>query len=272
MFSFFSIVLILIALYVAIKWSQPKNTVDNDNSRKSGGYSKWVGGGLGWAFGGPIGALLGFTFGKIFEDMNKGSFGNQPTRQGDFNVSLLVLTAAVMKADGSVRKSELDYVKAFLIRNFGEKASEEYLLMLREILKQDINVREVSMQIGQFMEYPSKLQLLHYLFGISSADGHFSQAETNLLASISGYIGIHPGEFTSIKAMFIKETDSAYKILEITPEATEEEIKKAYREMAMKYHPDKVNHLGEDVGKAAEEKFKKVVEAYETIKKQRGIK
>jgi DnaJ like chaperone protein len=72
--------------------------------------------------------------------------------------------------------------------------------------------------------------------------------------------------------MFVKETDSAYKILEIHSSATDEELKKAYREMALKYHPDKVSHLGEEVREAAEKKFQTVTEAYETIKKQRGIK
>ncbi|PKP49425.1 MAG: molecular chaperone DjlA [Bacteroidetes bacterium HGW-Bacteroidetes-1] len=268
---FFSILLIVIALYFAINWSNSKNSANN-SKKSSRGYSKWVGGGLGWAFGGPIGALLGFTFGKIFEDLNTGSGGYHQTRQGDFNISLLVLSAAVMKADGSVKRSELDYVKAFLVRNFGPQKAEEYLLMLREILKQDINVREVSIQIGQFMEYPSKLQLLHYLFGVSSADSILTKEELDMISVISGFLGIQPSDFASIKAMFIKDTDNAYKILDIPANSSEEVIKKAYREMAMKYHPDKVNHLGEDVRKSAEEKFRTIADAYEIIKKQRGIK
>jgi DnaJ like chaperone protein len=71
--------------------------------------------------------------------------------------------------------------------------------------------------------------------------------------------------------MFVKDTDSAYKILEIEPNATNEEVKKAYKKMAVKYHPDKVSHLGEDVRKAAEEKFQNLNAAYNEIKKQRGI-
>ena len=71
--------------------------------------------------------------------------------------------------------------------------------------------------------------------------------------------------------MFVREVDSSYKILEIEPNCSDEDLKKAYRKMAMKYHPDKVSHLGEEVKKSAEEKFREVGAAYEYIKKQRGI-
>ena len=71
--------------------------------------------------------------------------------------------------------------------------------------------------------------------------------------------------------MFYKDTDSAYDVLEISPNATDDEVKSAYRRMAMKNHPDKVATLGPDVQKAAEEKFRKIQEAYETIKRQRGM-
>lgn len=271
MFSFFSILLIVVVALIV--FNLPKSRQSGSTaSTGSGGYSKWIGGGVGWAFGGPLGALLGYAFGRMMEGNSTNAYDNQPTRQGDFNVSLLVLSAAMMKADGTIKKSELNYVKQFLVRNFGFEAAEQYTLMLREILKQEIKLQEVAGQIGRYMDYASKLQLMHYLFGIAASDGEPNIIEINTLNSISGYLGVYPADFASIKAMFVKETDSAYKILEISPEATDEELKKAYRDMALKHHPDKVSHLGEDVRAAAEEKFKKVTDAYEQIKKQRGIK
>lgn len=269
---FFTILIILILVGYLYNKSNKKQ-VGEPKKKKSSGYAQWIGGGLGWAFGGPIGGILGFAFGRMFEDMHSGTYSQEgQTLQGDFRASLLVLSAAVMKADGSVKRSELDYVKRFFVANFGSELAESSILMLREILKQPIDVQEVGQQIGRFMDYPSRLQMLHYLFGIAKADGNLPDVEVRMIATIAATMGVSPSDFDSIKAMFVKETDSAYKILEVQPTATDEELKKAYRDMALKYHPDKVSHLGEDVRKAAEQKFKEVSSAYDQIKKQRGIK
>ena len=66
--------------------------------------------------------------------------------------------------------------------------------------------------------------------------------------------------------------ESAYQILGINSSSDEAEIKKAYRKLAIKYHPDKVSQLGEDFQKGAKEKFQKVQDSYEKIKEARGIK
>lgn len=256
--------------------SNTNNPDGNDNPSSTGrsktNYGKWIGGGLGWAFGGPIGAIIGFAIGSAFGNSSDSQeYMGHTTQQRDFNVSLLVLSAAVMKADGSVKKSELDYVKRFFLSNFGQERAEKYILTLREILKQDIQVYEVSQQVGRYMDYSSKLQLLHYLFGIASADGATHENEVDVISVISKYMGVSSSDFQSIKAMFVQEVDSSYKILGIEASATDEEVKKAYREMAKKYHPDKVAYLGEDVRKSAEQKLQEVNEAYEKIKKQRGF-
>jgi DnaJ like chaperone protein len=113
---------------------------------------------------------------------------------------------------------------------------------------------------------------MHYLWGIAQADGHIDTSEKNLLEQIAANLGIAPADAGSIKAMFVHSTDEAYKILEVDQNASNDKIKKAFRKMAVKYHPDKVSHLGDDYKKAAEEKIKKVNEAYEQIKKERGFK
>jgi len=71
--------------------------------------------------------------------------------------------------------------------------------------------------------------------------------------------------------MFVKDPHWAYDVLEVTKDATDSEIKKSYRDLAKRHHPDKVAHLGEDIKRAATEKFQKINAAYEEIKKQRGI-
>ena len=186
-------------------------------------------------------------------------------------MSLLVLSAAVMKADQKVVKSELEYVRNFFITQFGSDEGTRLISMLREILKQDINVQQVSVQVGQYTDYAVKLQLVHYLFGIAAADGYYHPDEVDMISSIATYMGIPGSEFLSIKAMFVKNVNWAYDVLEITTSAADDEVKKAYRDMAKKHHPDKVAHLGDDVKHAATVKFQEINSAYEQIKKQRGI-
>lgn len=241
-----------------------------------GNFAKWIGGGLGWAVGGPIGAIVGFALGSLF--VNTESIQTQPTfnrrtTESDFKASLLVMIACVMKADGRVQKPELVVVKRFLATNFGEDGALEALQILKKLLEQPINEVEVAQQISMYMNYSAKLQLVRLLFDIAYADGEVNAAELNVIRRISNIFNINSIEFDSLKAPYIKHIDQnwAYKALEIEPAATNDEIKKAYRRMAMKYHPDKVVNLGEDIKKSATEKFRAVNEAYEHLKKQRGF-
>jgi DnaJ like chaperone protein len=241
-----------------------------------GKFAKWIGGGLGFVFGGPIGGLLGFFIGSFVDGttvtrMQSGSSNSYRTTPGDFGMSLIILIAAVMKADGKVVRSELDYVKRFFVSQFGPDTAQEALQMLRDLLKQDIPLRDVCSQIRNNMDYSSRLQLIHILYNISAADSRFEPAETNMIRSIADMLGISATDYESIRNMFIPATDASYRILEVERSATDEELKRAYRKMALKYHPDKVGHLGEDFRKTAEEKFKAVNEAWDKIKKERNI-
>ena len=106
---------------------------------------------------------------------------------------------------------------------------------------------------------------------IALADGQFDKSEKSVIEAIARVIGLSDADAASVIAMYWKDADSAYSVLGISPSATDEEVKNAYRRMAMKNHPDKVATLGPEVQKAAEEKFRKIQEAYETIKKERGM-
>lgn len=259
------------------------------------GYGKWISGIIGWAAAGPIGGLIGFFVGSALERVASRLAKPSDTADYDvyssedsewydgrrrvnvgqrnsFLVSFLVLSAAVMKADSKVMRSELNAVKDFVRINFGEEAVRDALEILRQLMRRDIDVQGVCAQIRQNMNPSQKLQLLHYLRSIAQADGHVDYSELEMLRQIASFLGIPRADAESVLAMFDDGLDAAYRILEITPDATDEEVKKAYRKMAMKYHPDKVSSLGPDIQKAAEEKFKKIVQAYEKIKKERGFK
>jgi DnaJ like chaperone protein len=251
-------------------------------------FSKWIGAALGWSFGGPIGAIIGMALGGIvdafsgkdtdpfFKQVNQGrrysSGAARPqTQSGDFEVSLLILASVVIKADGKQDQRELDFVRQQFLHMYGKERANHAFKLFKNINKQQIPVREVCLQIRRMMDHPSRLQLLHFLFGIAKADGHVTQDEVNQIYSIAGYLGISARDYESIKAMFYDSSDNAYKILEITKEATVAEIKAAYRKMAKKYHPDKVIHLGKEHREGAEEKFRQVQQAYEQLQKEKGF-
>lgn len=270
------------------------------NSKNTGcGCLSLLGIGLGLMFWGPIGAIAAFVIARLFSSSSSsdGSNGRQQMNenlgvngsQRDFNISMLILSAAVMKADNSLLRSELDYVKRFYVRNFGVERAENYIKMLREILTKEYDLDKVTSQV-RFMDYSSRLQLLYYLFGIAEADGAINDDELRVLRQIADGLNISGMDYESVKAMFgngnqyrqqddygnyqqsrTSTLEKAYKILEITPEASDDEVKKAYRNMAKKHHPDRVSHLGEDVRKSAEEKLQEINSAYETIKSTRGL-
>ena len=241
-------------------------------------YGKWIGGGLGFVMGGPIGALFGFWVGSFFDSatvitnqQTSQDPASRPTGRGDFLVSLVILATALMKADGKVTKGELEYVKRFFRDNFGPEGEQEALTIIKDLLNKEIAIEQVAMQIRMNMNVYSRTQLLYFLFGLAKADGNVCNHEIALLDRIANLLGIDSTTYQSIKAMYYDNSDSAYQILGIPASATDEEVKKAYRKMAVENHPDKVGYMGEDIRKAAEKKFMAINEAYEKIKKQRGM-
>ena len=261
-------------------------------------FGKWIGGSIGWSLGGPIGAIIGFAIGSLVDNASQeGGFllGEGNTRQrkrpqrssrqtsqsrrqqrpqtqsGDFEVSLLILATVVIKADGIQDQKELDYVRQQFVSMYGKSRANQAFKLFKKINQQQIPTRKVCLQIKQMMDHASRLQLLHFLFGIAKADGMVTEPEVRQIYTIAGYLGISSRDFESIKAMFYDSSDNAYKVLEISKDASDDEVKKAYRKMAKKYHPDRVIHLGKEHQKGAEEKFRQVQKAYEQIQKERGF-
>ena len=231
-------------------------------------YKKWIWGTLGWAMFGPLGAIMGYALGSAASKNMKTS----ATGGGDFLSVLLVLFAAIMKADGVQKKSELNYIKQFFVSQIGINDTKKLMQIFKKILEQDIPLKEVCLQIKSRMDEPSRLQVIHILFGLSKSDGEIHPNEVNIIKDISGMLGISSLDYKSIEGMYKENLESAFDVLGINKESTNIEIKKAYRKMANKYHPDKIAHLGSEFKEIAQDKFKSVSEAYARIKKDRNIK
>ncbi len=200
-------------------------------------------------------------------------YQQQSSASNDIPTMLMALSAAVMKADGKVLKAELNYVKTFFNQQFGPQFSTRHLQTLKQFLNSDnIPLQRICNDIQMRMQPAVRTQLLHYLFGIAKADGHVSHEEINAIHHISQMLGVSSVDFESVKNMFYRNIDSDYAILGVDSSATDDEVKKAYRKMAIKFHPDKVAQMGEEYQKGAKEKFQKIQEAYDAIKKRRGMK
>jgi DnaJ like chaperone protein len=233
-----------------------------------------------------FGAIIGYVIGSLIDNMTASSsrtskgggdifdyYREHASRSHeDFATMLTALSAAIMKADGQPLKVELEYIKTFFSRQFGPQFLNSHLQTLKHFLNSPhIPLEQICNDIKMRTQVEVRIQLLHYLFGIAKADGHVAEAELQLLRRIGALLEIPASDFESIKSMFYREVNADYHVLGLEPTATEEEIKKAYRQMAVRYHPDKVSHMGEEYQKGAKEKFQQLQDAYDNIKKARGI-
>lgn len=258
------------------------------------GAAKWIGGIIGFMAGGPLGALAGYALGSLF-DVNTDSAGGgyeqgqtesarYTGQRNSFLFSMLVMASYIIKADGRVMHSEMEYVRRFLKVNFGDSSvseGEQILLNLFEQRKQmdrqnplafKNTIRDCGAQIAANLPYEARLQLLDFLINIAKSDGNVCSEEIAALKEVALYMGLSAQEVESMLNLGGNSLDEAYKVLEVEPTATNDEIRAAYRRLALKHHPDKVAMLGEDIKKAAEEKFQSINNAKEIIYKARGIK
>ena len=242
---------------------------------------KWIAALLGLMFYGYRGAILGFIIGSLIDSLTSssrkgGGFGmftqEERVTPGDFELHLLSLSAIVIRSDGKVSQKEMDYVRMYFLQSYGKERANAIFRTFNEVVnKREMNAARIAQFLAQRTQYAARLQIVHFLFSIANADGHVSEAEANKIKEIARYLRLGAKDFESIMAMFFKTTDDAYKILEIEKSATDAEVKKAFRTMAKKYHPDKIQNMDEAYIKGAEEKFRKVQEAYEKIQKERGF-
>ncbi|MHB0756551.1 TerB family tellurite resistance protein [Polaribacter sp. M15] len=253
-----------------------------------GSFTKWLGAGLGFTLGGPIGAAIGFALGSFVDKFEIDDFKQeqidydreQPrrtskrqssTQSGDFEMSLLVLASIVIKADGKVDQRELNFVRSQFLSMYGKERANNAFKLFKGVVKKEISARQVCIQIREHMSHASRLQLIHFLFGIAKADEFVSQKEIDEIKKISGYLYINQNDYESIKAMFYDASGNAYKILEVDKFASNDEIKKSYRKLVKKYHPDKLRDLGDEHLQGAKEKFQSIQDAYEKIKNERDF-
>ena len=274
-------------------------------------FGKWIGGYLGFMIAGPLGALAGVVLGALFDglvgsfssggeyigdDSSWGSrndssyrqtYGNaQQVNMGDRNsflFSILVLISYIARADQKVMHSEMEMIRQFLRQNFGEGAVTQGEQILRKLFDQQKQMGDASFrnaviqscqQISMNLSYSQRLQMLSFLAQVARADGIVDPREVNALREVARALGLSDREVDSMLNLSDGSTnlEAAYKVLEISPNATDDEVRKGYKKLALKHHPDRVATLGEDVKRAAEKKFQEINAAKDLIYKARGMK
>ncbi len=241
---------------------------------------------IGMAIGGPIGAIIGFALGSFLDSAvtkNKGI-------PDAVLYGITALSAEVMKADSTIQRSELYLFKNFMVSNFGNAAASKSIDILRDIKDQSISIENQCVKLNEILNYTERLEIVRYLFQLAYIDGDLNQLEVSILNTIASFMQIRQQDYEYIKNTYSyynyqqsysqnnysqtyrKDTVAEdYAILGVKATDSNDDIKKAYRRLAVENHPDKIEHLGETARKKAEENFSKINEAYQRIKKQRGL-
>lgn len=250
--------------------------------------SIWIGGILGWIALGPLGGLLGAWIGSMVGSDGESSSGIftggeervAEGRRNSFLMSMLVLASYIIKADGRIMHSEMEVVRQWLRANFGEVAVQQGDNILRRLFeaskqqgnaRYEQNIKDACLQMSMNMEYSERLQLLSFLVMIAQADGFVDQTEVTALKNVAEWMQVSDDEIDTLLNLEKDDLESAYKVLGVSPDATDDELKRAYRRMALEHHPDRVAALGDDVRKAAEKKFQEINAAKERVWKARGL-
>ena len=254
-------------------------------------FGKWIGGWLGWAAYGPLGAMIGFAIGAVFDSVTGNVEGgassfhlnSQQSREGDRNsffVSMLVLAAYIVRADGKIMHSEMELVRGMLRQNFGAQAAVQGDELMRQLFEEQKrigteaykqNIRQACMQVALHVDYSGRLQLLNFLVMIAQADGRVDSVEVAALKEVAQWMQMSAQEVDSMLHLEGDSLEDAYKVLGVSPSVSDAELKKAYRKLALEHHPDRVSALGDDVRRAAEKKFQEINAAKERIWKARGL-
>ncbi len=261
-------------------------------------YGKWIGAAIGAFSGGVLGALAGYAIGSLFDkavETGKQDFNPDDTShafsenerqrreeeaRNGFLFSLMVLSAHIIQADGKIMHSEMETVRRFLRNNFGyaaEQQGNDILLRLFDYRKQygealwNRQIREACLQMRSIMPDEHRLQLLAFLAEIVKADGNIHPDEISAMHDIASLLGFNTNIINQLLSLGCTNINDAYMVLGVSPDATDDEVRKAYRDMVKRNHPDLVATLGEDVKEAAKKKMQEINEAKEKIFKERGM-
>ena len=230
--------------------------------------------GIGFLFGGPLGAILGAVVaGGLPGVETVFGAGESEKERFLFYSHLVILMTLVAKADGRITGDETAKILATLRRelDFSEQDLEIAERLIAETERQNPSPEAIAAQYSRTAAPEVRLALLRLLWIVACADGHIDRREEQFIAGVGAAMRLSAADQRAVRAEFFSSSDQNYRLLGVDPEATDEEVREAYRRMAKQSHPDRVAHLGEEYARLAGEKFSQINAAYDGIRSERGL-
>jgi len=249
---------------------------------------KLFGAALGFSFGGPLGALLGTAIGHLVdvseEQTTPGGFGPADAQSKEnltFVTSLVYLLVGTARADGTMTERERETVRRFFRRQLGYGEAQMFVIdrIIRAAAERDLDLAATCADISQRTEYEERLFLVRLCYEVALSDRQLNPAEASFVRRSAQDLGITEYDFMMVRRTVIepgyesegqrvRASRDPYAVLGVQPGCTIEEAQRAYRELASRYHPDKVSHLGREFIDLATAKFTEIQVAYDAIMKR----
>ncbi|WP_002639782.1 TerB family tellurite resistance protein [Myxococcus hansupus] len=186
---------------------------------------------------------------------------------------LCAVFVEVAHADGEVRRDEVKVVRRYFQKTlgYGPEALEVVRGHLKTFLARPPDLDAAVSACEAQLPASERHRLLDTLYELALADGGMQRSEREVLRRVAEGLGISEADEHAIISSHLGASDEHYAALGLTPDATDVEVKRAFRQLAAEFHPDKAAHLGRQAAEQAARRFQEVRDAYEEIRRLRGL-
>ncbi len=228
-------------------------------------YRKWLGAGLGWVVGGPVGGLLGFFAGREFDDqLEQTPQKTEDISLSDIQLHLIVIIAHLARIRNQIDLPYLERCRKLFSEYFGPEEAQQTFSVFNHCLQKEYDLTRSCDFLRLYTPPSTARQLIAFLITFAQRTGGVTPAEKVFISRIGRHLSI-PEHHTSALFEPVQPQTNAHQILGVTPDAPQAEIRSAYRKLTLRYHPDRNTHLSTTEQKEMAEKYRKIKEAFESL-------